>query len=499
MPQGVVYQDPDGKIMDANPAAEKILGLTLDQMRGRTSEDSRWKVLHEDGSEFPAETHPAMVALRSGRIVTDVVLGIHNPCWNQRRWIKTSAIPLFRPDEDKPYQVYATFDDITDYKQLQAQFLQSQKMEAVGALAGGVAHDFNNLLTVIKGYAEILLESLSDSDPRRGEVEQILQAGKQAASLTMQLLAFSRKQLLQPKLLSLNDSVNDVGKMLHRLLGENIDLDFNTQPGLGLIHADPGQIQQILMNLVVNARDALPQGGRLVIETADIRLDAEFIRKYPFVRPGLYVSLSVSDNGMGMDAATQARIFEPFFTTKGQGEGTGLGLSTVYGIVKQSNGFIIVDSEPGMGAAFRIYFPRAEGEADILTVAQEANLAHGEGETILIVEDEFSVRALACRILRARGYRILEASNGKEALEAARNHTGKIDLVLTDVVMPGMGGAELVSQLETERPGVKALYVSGYANSGIVHHDIVDPRIAFLQKPFTVDSLVRKVHSVIHD
>ncbi len=497
LPQGVVFQDPEGKITYANPAAEKILGLGFEQMQGRTSGDPRWRVIHEDGSEFPGETHPSMVALQTGQLVKDVIMGIHNPRCDQRRWIKTSAIPLFRPGEPKPYQVYSTFEDITEYKQLQAQFMQSQKMEAIGALAGGVAHDFNNLLTVIKGYAEILLESLPPADPMRNDVEQILKAGKQAASLTSQLLAFSRKQMLQLKVLKLNDIVNDVGKLLRRLLGENIDLVITKQPDLGLIQADPGQIQQILMNLAVNARDAMPQGGRLIVETADVHLDEEYVLKYPFVKPGDYVMLSVCDNGIGMDAATQGRIFEPFFTTKAPGEGTGLGLSTVYGIVRQSNGFIWVDSEPDKGTTFKIYFPRTEGQAADLSEDQDFDLVPGGGETILIAEDESSVRALACRILKERGYAVLEASNGKDALDAARKYAEKIDLVLTDVIMPGMSGAELVSQLEVVRPGIKVLYVSGYANGGIVHQNRLDPNVSFLQKPFTIEQLLRKVQSVI--
>jgi len=497
MPQGVVFQDPEGKIVYANPAAEKILGLRSELMQGRTSGDPRWRAIHENGAEFPGDMHPAMIALRTGQFIKDVVMGIYNPRWDQRRWIKASAIPLFKPGKEKPYQVYTTFEDITDYKQLQAQFLQSQKMEAVGVLAGGVAHDFNNLLTVIRGYAEILLESLPPNSPMHGDVEQILKAGKQAASLTAQLLAFSRKQMLQPKALMLNDIIGDVGKMLRRLLGEDIDLVFRTQPDLGLIHADPGQIQQILMNLAVNARDAMPQGGKLIIETSNMNLHEEDARKYPFVKPGAYVMLSIRDNGIGMDAATQARVFEPFYTTKAPGEGTGLGLSTVYGIVRQSSGFILLDSEPEKGTTFRVYFPQVEGQAALLAEEQDTELAPGGGETLLIVEDDASVRALACRILRERGYTVMEASSGKDALATARACTRNIDLVITDVVMPEMSGAELASQLEATWPCIKILYVSGYANRGIEPQARLDPHAAFLQKPFTIDQLVRTVQSVI--
>ena len=498
MPQGVVYQDAEGKIIYANPAAEKILGLTLHQMQGRTSSDPRWKVIHEDGSDFPGDMHPAMIALRTGQAVRDVIMGIYNPREDRRRWIKTSAVPLFKEGENKPYQVYTTFDDITEYQRLQAQFLQSQKMEAVGLLAGGVAHDFNNLLTVIKGYAEILLESLDPNDPKRRDIEQIARAGQSAASLTSQLLAFSRKQMRQPRLLNLNSAIDEVGKMLRRLLGEDIDIITTTAPDLDPVHADPGQIQQVLMNLAVNARDAMPKGGSLTIETANANLDEDFARGHPGVKTGRYVMLAISDNGVGMDAATQSRIFEPFFTTKPQGAGTGLGLSTVYGIVRQNGGFIWVYSEPGKGTTFKIYFPRAEGNADAYTAEDAHDLDSGGAETVLIVEDDFSVRALASRILRERGYTVLEASDGAEALDIAGKYDGDIHLVLADVVMPGMSGRDLVRQFEMARPSIKALYVSGYTNTAIVHHGTLDPDVAFLQKPFAVADLLRKVRAVLN-
>jgi two-component system, cell cycle sensor histidine kinase and response regulator CckA len=498
MPHGIVYQNPDGKITYANPAAEKILGLTFAQMQGRISDDPQWRAIHENGTFFPGDSHPSMVALRTGKPVIDVVLGIYNPRQNARRWIKASAIPLFKSKEDMPCQVYTAFEDITDYKELQSQFIQSQKMEAIGALAGGVAHDFNNLLTVIKGYAEILIENLPSDASMREDAMHILRAGKQAASLTSQLLAFSRKQMIQPKILRLNDIVDEVGKMLHRLLGENIQLGFNIQRDLGMIQADPGQIQQILMNLAVNARDAMPKGGKLDIRTADIILDESYIPRYPFVKPGAYVMLAISDTGVGIDDATQLRIFEPFFTTKTQGTGTGLGLSTVYGIVKQSNGFIWVDSEPGKGASFKIFFPRVEGEADPLDIQNISDLSTRNNETVLLAEDESSVRALVARILREQSYTVLEASNGREALDVALAYKGTIHLILTDSVMPVMSGKELVSQLGNQRPGIKVLYVSGYTNSGIVHKDILDSGVAFLQKPFTGEQLIRKIQSVLN-
>ncbi len=396
-------------------------------------------------------------------------------------------------DKDGNMQMVGVLRDISEHKRLQAQFLQSQKMEAVGLLAGGVAHDFNNLLTVIKGYAEVIAEDLDPEDPKRRDLEQIVKAGDQAASLTSQLLAFSRKQILQPEILDLNSTITQMSSMLRRLMGEDIEIVAISQPDLGSINADPGQIQQILMNLAVNARDAMPQGGTLTIETANVDLDAAYVEEHPPTKAGSYVMLAISDSGIGMDAATQARVFEPFFTTKAKGKGTGLGLSTVYGIVKQSGGFIWIYSEPAKGTAFKIYFPRVEGQSPKITAESNAQNSLLGSETVLVVEDEPSVRALTCRILQSKGYAILEASNGKAALDVAQSYSGLIHLVITDVVMPEMGGKALVSQLKIVRPDSKVLFVSGYADNAIVHHGILDSGVAFLQKPFTSDSLLRKV------
>jgi two-component system, cell cycle sensor histidine kinase and response regulator CckA len=400
-------------------------------------------------------------------------------------------------DKSGKRHIIGVLRDITEYKRLQIQFMQSQKMEAIGLLAGGVAHDFNNLLTVINGYSELLMRKLAPNDARRRDLEQIMNAGQQAASLTAQLLAFSRKQILQPKVLSLNDSLDETGKMLRRLIGEDIDLVAITQPSLGLINADPGQIQQILLNVAVNARDAMPQGGKLTIETANVEFDDAYVHRHPIVKKGSYVMLSISDNGIGMDEATQSRIFEPFFTTKAQGEGTGLGLSTVYGIVKQSNGLIWVYSEVGKGTSFKIYFPREQGMVPGTDTEQKPKREYRGSETILVAEDDASVRELSCLILRDRGYTVLSASNGKEALAVAREYSSQIHLVVTDVVMPGMSGRDFVLQLEAARPGIKALYVSGYADNAIVHHGMLDANLAFLQKPFAAESLARKVREVI--
>ncbi|MBN2243570.1 MAG: PAS domain S-box protein [Acidobacteria bacterium] len=394
--------------------------------------------------------------------------------------------------------------DITERKnaerenaKLQEQIRQSQKMEAIGVLAGGVAHDFNNLIMVINGYSDFLLNDLDPDDPRRKEVEQIKDAGQRAATLTAQLLAFSRKQMLSPKILDLNTTIEDMSKMLRRLIGEDIELVSITRTGLGMISADPGQIQQIIMNLVGNAREAMPRGGKITIETANVDLDENYTQKHAAVTSGPHVMLAISDNGTGMDEETQARVFEPFFSTKGPGKGTGLGLSTVYGIVKQSGGTIWLYSEPGKGTTFKIYFPRVLGAAEKYAGAVRTALEPMRTETVLVVEDEPAVRGLAVRILKKQGYKVLEASNGKDALAVARECADKIDLVLTDVVMPGMSGRELAAQMEILRPGIKSLYISGYTSNAIVHHDILDSNVSFLQKPFNAEALVRKVGEVI--
>ena len=387
--------------------------------------------------------------------------------------------------------------DITEYKRLQAQFQQAQKMEAVGILAGGVAHDFNNLLNVINGYCELLLEDFAADDSRRNELEQISLAGKRATSLTSQLLAFSRKQIMQPEFLDLNSVIAGMNVMLRRLIRENIELMVIPQQGLGLINADPGQIQQVIMNLAVNARDAMPQGGKLTIETSNVYLDEECVREHPAVKPGSYVMMAISDNGIGMNENTRSHLFEPFFTTKGKGKGTGLGLSTVYGIVKQSSGFVWVHSEPEKGSAFKIYFPKVEGSTSLFQEEDKLKQSPQGNETILITEDDSSLRALVARILAERGYAVLEASNGKEALDIAEKYAGEIHLVITDVIMPGIGGKELASRLSSARPGMKVLFVSGYTDSAIGRHGVLDPGVSFLQKPFTIENLTRKVRAVL--
>jgi PAS domain S-box-containing protein len=381
--------------------------------------------------------------------------------------------------------------------QLEEQLRQSQKMEAVGRLAGGVAHDFNNLLTAISGYAELLQGRFDTQDPIRAYVDEILKSSGRAAQLTRQLLAFSRRQVLQPKVLDLNAVVQSMESLLRRLIGEHIDLRTASSPNLSSVRADQGQIEQVIMNLAVNARDAMPEGGQLTIETRNVELDPQYNDRHGRMRSGAHVLLSVCDSGSGMDAETQSHLFEPFFTTKDKDKGTGLGLATVYGIVKQSGGDIWVYSEPGRGSCFKIYFPSVGPEPEI-SPKESTRLRQRAGtETVLLAEDSDVVRRLLREILLGQGYTLLEARHGAEALQLSRGFAGRIDLLVTDMVMPQMSGRELTAQLSPERPDMKILYMSGYTEEAILRHGVLDPGTAFLEKPFTPDSLARKVRELL--
>jgi PAS domain S-box-containing protein len=485
---GIYLCSVEGKLLDVNPALVALLGyqsetellaanLATDIFRspdeaaqlvaqceqaGRLeSVDVDWK--HRDGK-------PITVRL-SGRAVRD----------------DRGVLAYF--------EIFA--ENVTERRALEEQLRQSQKMEAVGRLAGGVAHDFNNLMNVVMGYAELVLDGLAPADSLRGKVEEIKKAGQRATSLTRQLLAFSRKQVLEPKLINLNSVVEEMDKMLKRLIGEDIDLVTVLGPALGQVRADPSQIEQVIMNLTVNSRDALPNGGKLIIETANVYLDEAEARRHPGARPGPYVMLSVSDTGCGMDAETRSHIFEPFFTTKAKGKGTGLGLATVYGIVSQSGGHIRVESESGRGTSFMIYLPRVEQEFEAIEPGKAPTVSLQGSETLLIVEDEEPVRALVCEILQKNGYTVLEAGHGAEAIQICERHEGSIQLMVTDVVMPGMSGRELAQRLSTLRPDMKVLYVSGYTEDAIVHYGVLDQGTNFLQKPFRPYDLARKVREVL--
>lgn len=483
---GIYRSSLEGRFLDVNPALITMLGY-----------GSAEEVLLLDPEQHifaQGEEHARLIEefRRSGRVDGFEVK------WKR----KDSSTIMVRisgravSNADEPADVLeAIAEDVTDRRALEDQFRQAQKMEAVGRLAGGVAHDFNNLLMVISGYAEVILAQLDEADPLREKGRAIQLAADRATTLTRQLLAFSRKQLLELKVVDVNAIVQDMERLLRPLIGENIDLLTTLSTEAAHTRADAGQLEQVIMNLVVNAKDAMPAGGRLTLQTENVVIDEHHRRAQQFISPGHYVMLLVSDTGTGMDRETQSRIFEPFFTSKEKGKGTGLGLSTVYGIVKQCGGYVMVQSELGRGTTFHIYLPLVEEAAEKHSVAVAE--AVGGTETLLLVEDEESVRQLVRDILAAKGYRVLEAENGEAGVAAASRHKGKIDLVITDVVMPGMGGREMVKELIQTRPRTKVLYLSGYTEDAILSDGSIEHGTAFLQKPFTLQSLSRKVREVL--
>ena len=412
-------------------------------------------------------------------------------------WIRDER-QLLKDDKGR-VEIAGAWVDISHQKRLESQLIQAQKMEAIGVFAGGIAHDFNNLLTIIRGHTELALEQLPGGNPSRPDLEQVKKAGEQGAFLTAQLLAFSRNQSRHPQILNLNDTVVDMRGMLARLIGDDIELSYTTQADLGPTYAEPGHLQQIIMNLVVNARDAMPNGGKLSIETSNVSFDESRTLQHLDPSSESYVMLAVCDTGVGMDADTCTRMFEPFFTTKESGKGTGLGLSTVYEIVKQAKGVVSVQSKPGHGTTIRVYLPRVR-QSPSPPEAENTMISNMRGsETILVVEDEAAVRALVNRVLQMAGYRVLEASDGSEALRVFQDNAGKIDLVITDISMPRMSGNELIRHLSIKDPEIKALFISGYSDEAVLRNGAAGSRITFLRKPFTVENLLRAVRNAIHE
>ena len=480
--------DITGAIEYVNPAFSRITGYSREEVLGQNP-----RIL-KAGKQNPEIYEQLWATILKGEIW-------HGELINRRKdgsfYTEQINIAPVRGGRREITHFIANKQDVTARKLLEQQVTQAQKMEAVGRLAGGVAHDFNNLLTIINGYAQLLTDRSSPQDPRWGIFEEIQMAGERAASLTRQLLAFSRRQVMEPRVLDLSSVLANTEKMLRRLIGEDIELVATLDPGLGLVKVDPGQIEQVVLNLAVNARDAMPEGGKLFIETSNVELDEDDVRRNPNMEPGKYVMVAVSDTGCGMDQETQAHIFEPFFTTKEKGKGTGLGLATVYGIVKQSGGSIWIYSEPGRGSTFKIYFPCVE-EALSRSEPAEVRTKPAKGkETVLVVEDEAGVRTLVCETLKSKGYKILQAEGAAQALKIAGQHTKPIHLLLTDVVMPETGGKELTKRLTTLHPETKVLYMSGYTDDAIVRHGISAGSMAFLKKPFAPNALVRKIREVL--
>lgn len=491
----IYVHDLNGRYIMVNKAGEELIGYSRDE------------IMKMRISDVVPRTYLDQIHARLKEKLTDHSLTIYEVEAirkdGSRVPIEVSSRLIY--ENGVPAAVQGSARDITERKRAeealrasQLQLQQSQKLEAIGQLAGGVAHDFNNLLTAILGYTDLSLRRIGLESPIRRNLEETKKAAERAASLVRQLLAFSRKQILEPKVLDLNHVVEDMHKMLTRLIGENIRLATRLETELGSVKADPCQVEQIILNLVVNARDAMPRGGKVTIETANVSIDKQTALKHVSVKPGDYVMLTVSDTGSGMDQETQARIFEPFFTTKEVGKGTGLGLSTVYGIVKQSGGNIWVYSEAGMGTVFKVYLPRIDAvSGTIEKLAPETTTLRGSG-TVLLVEDEDIVRGLTRKILMQAGYNVLDAKGGEEAIRLCRTHVGPIDLLLTDVVMPEISGKEVADRLKELRPQIRVLFMSGYTDEAIVEHGVLDANVEFIQKPFTWVRLTKKVRDVLN-
>jgi PAS domain S-box-containing protein len=493
---GLVVLDTNLNLLGINPAAKRWFAEAMPLVGKKC-----YAAFH--GRERPCEPCPSLKSMETGEPSHLVFL---NPSTSLGApvWVELYTFPMVEATSGKITGIIEYFRDITERKKAEEalqrseeQLRQAQKIEAVGRLAGGVAHDFNNMLTAIGGYCDLLIDDLNAADPHRQDVMEIKKAADRATSLTRQLLAFSRKQIIQPKPLNLNDVISNLDKMLQRLLREDIALLTVPAAELGLVLADPGQIEQVILNLALNSRDAMPQGGTLTIETGNVELDAQYAGRHLEVRPGSYVLLAVSDTGVGMTSEARERIFEPFFTTKEQGKGTGLGLSMVYGIVKQSGGHIWVYSEPEQGTTVKIYLPRISQAAEPESLPPMPASQNRGAETILLAEDEAVVRQVTCKMLEMKGYKVLEAAGGAAALALSEQYRGPIQLLLTDVLMPEMSGKALAKRLALRRPEIKVLFMSGHTENAIVHHGVLKPGIAFIQKPFRLETLMCKVREVL--
>lgn len=478
---------PEGIILDINKSALNTLGYTKEELIGKS-------FLTIYAPDYHSKAIENLETWRTRGRVDDVEMEILTKKGERRRVILSAD--AVRDKDGRILHSISVQRDITERRSLEEQLRQAQKMEAIGRLAGGIAHDFNNILSVIKGTSQLLLMDLREGDPLYTNLREIEGAADRAAALTCQLLAFSRKQILEMRVLDLNMVIKNLEKMLRRIIGEDIELVTFLSEDLGRVKADPSQIEQAIINLVVNARDAMPKGGKLTIETMNVELDEVYVRRHIGVKPGSYVMLAISDTGIGMTKEVQERIFEPFFTTKEMGRGTGLGLSTVYGIVNQVGGNIWVYSEPGEGSTFKIYLPRVDEPIYERREEEQKEVPWGS-ETVLVIEDEETVRRLAVRLLKRQGYKVLEASNGGEAFILCERYSDPIHLILTDVVMPGVSGRELAERLQKIHPEAKVLYMSGYTDNVILHHGILEQGLSFIQKPFTLEALARKVRQML--